>query len=154
MQTEATDTITHEVMVHASPETIFAFFTDPQKMVLWKGRIAKLDPRVGGQYRVDINGHDIAEGEYLEIDPPHRVVFSWGWAGEGNPIPPGTSRVEITLTPDGDETIVHLVHSDLPAGAGKQHAEGWNHFLPRLAIAAAGGDPGPDPLAQATEGGM
>ena len=153
MQTEATDTITHEVRIHASPETIFGFFTDPQKMVQWKGRVASLDARVGGEYRVDINEQAIAKGEYLEIDPPRRIVFSWGWMGEGHPIPPGSSKVEITLTPDGEETILRLVHSDLPAGAGKEHSEGWDHFLPRLAMAAAGVDPGPDPMSTA-EGGM
>ena len=153
MQTEATDTITHEVRIAASPETIFAFFTDPEKMVRWKGRLARLDPRVGGEYHVDMNGRDIAAGEYLEIDPPKRVVFSWGWMGEGHPIPPGTSKVEVTLTPVGDETVVTLVHSDLPAGAGKAHSEGWDHYMPRLVLAAAGGDPGPDPWATGKEGG-
>jgi uncharacterized protein YndB with AHSA1/START domain len=152
VQTEATDTITHEVRIHASPETIFEFFTDPQKMVQWKGRAANLEARVGGEYRVDINDVAIAKGEYLEIDPPRRIVFSWGWMGEGNPVPPGSSRVEITLTPDGDETILRLVHSDLPAGAGQEHSDGWNHFLPRLAMAAAGQDPGSDPMSM--KGGM
>lgn len=153
MQAEATETITHEVRIAARPETIFEFFTDPAKMVRWKGRIARLDARVGGEYHVDINGRDIARGEYLEVDPPRRVVFSWGWMGEGHPIPPGTTKVEITLTPDGDETVVRLVHSGLPAGTGKGHADGWDHYLPRLAVAASGGEPGPDPWATDTEGG-
>jgi len=154
MQVGATETVTREVRIAARPETIFQFFVDPAKMVRWKGRMASLDARVGGEYRVDINGRDIAVGEYLEIDPPRRVVFTWGWMGEGHPVPPGSSRVEITLTQDGDETIVRLVHSDLPAGAGKSHSEGWDHYLPRLAVAAAGGDPGPDPWGATTGGGM
>ena len=131
---------------------MFAFFTDPDKMVRWKGQIARLDPRVGGEYYVDITGRDIAHGEYLEIDPPHKIVFTWGWEGEGHPIPPGSTRVEVTLEPDGDATILRLVHSGLPAGAGAQHAEGWNMYLPRLVVAAAGGDPGKDPHME--EGGM
>ncbi|MGQ0669936.1 MAG: SRPBCC family protein [Actinomycetota bacterium] len=153
MQAETTDTITHEVRIAARPETIFAFFTDPGKMISWKGRIATLDAREGGVYRVDVNGRDIAVGEYVEIDPPHRVVFTWGWEGNENVLP-GSSTVEVTLSPDGDETVVRLVHRDLPAGAGAAHSEGWDHYLPRLATAAAGGEPGPDPWAAETEGGM
>ena len=151
MQVE-TETITHEIRIAARPETVFAFFTDPAKMTSWKGRIAQLDARVGGTYRVDLNGHDVIAGEYVEIDPPNRVVFTWGWEGN-DVVPPGKSTVEITLIPDGDETVVRLVHRDLPAGQGASHAAGWDHFLPRLAIAAKGEDPGPDPWAGETEGG-
>jgi hypothetical protein len=53
--------------------------------------------------------------------------------------------VEVDLTADGDATIVRLVHRDLPAEATGAHGEGWDLYLPRLAIAAAGGDPGPAP---------
>ena len=60
-------------------------------------------------------------------------------------VPPGSSTVEVTLTPDGDATVLHLVHRDLPAGQGPRHMEGWEHFVPRLVEAATGRDPGPDP---------
>ena len=146
MQAEGTEVITHEVRIEARPETIFAFLTDSDKMTKWKGRTARLDPRPGGAYRVDLNGRDVVVGEFVELDPPRRVVFTWGWEGSDK-VPPSSSTVEITLTPDGDATILRLVHRDLPAGEGTGHEEGWNHFLPRLAIAAAGGDPGPDPVA-------
>lgn len=141
MASDAAETITHEVRIAARPETVFRFFTEPELMARWKGRAARLDPRVGGEYYVEVTGTDIAVGEYLEIDPPKRIVFTWGWLGEGHPVPPGSTRVEITLEADGDETVVRLVHSELPAGTGASHAEGWDFFLPRLALAAAGGDP-------------
>lgn len=152
MQTGRTDTSTHEVRISAPPETIFEFFVDPQKMLRWKGVEATLDPVPGGAYRVNVTGTAVAVGEYVSIEPPNRVVFTWGWEGDEH-VPPGSSTVEITLTEDGDETVVRLVHSGLPVGAGAAHAEGWDHFLPRLAIAAAGGDPGVDPLTQRREGG-
>lgn len=136
--------IVRELRIDAAPETVFDFFTDPQKLVRWKGRLASLDPRPGGEFLVDFNGEDIAAGEYVEIDRPHRVVFTWGWKAPGHPIPPGTSRVEVTLTPDGDGTFVRFVHSGLPEPAVGEHAKGWDRYLPRLQIAAAGGDPGPD----------
>ena len=51
----------------------------------------------------------------------------------------------MTLTPDGDGTLVRLRHLDLPEESRATHSEGWDLYLARLAIAAAGGDPGPEP---------
>lgn len=137
--------VTVEVIVDASAETIFPFFTDPEKMVRWKGTSAELDPRPGGVYRVDVTHQALARGEYLDIDPPKRVVFTWGWEGD-EIVPPGSSTVEVTLEPSGDSTLVRLVHSGLPEDKRDLHREGWEHFTARLRIAAPGGDPGPDPL--------
>lgn len=135
-----------ETRIAASPETVFDFFTDPDKMVQWMGRSAELDARPGGAFRCDINGRDVARGEYLELEPPRRVVFSWGWEGEDSVTPPGSSRVEIRLEPDGEGTLLKLTHSDLPsADAAERHRHGWEHYAERLAAAAAAGDPGRDP---------
>ncbi len=132
--------------IEASPETVFEFFTDPAKMVRWKGRQATLDPRPGGVYRVEIGEHAVAIGEYVEVEPPTRVVFTWGWEGGFAGTPPGSSTVEITLTPDGDGTLVRLVHSGLPSSeSAEAHAQGWDQYMARLAIAATGDDPGRDP---------
>jgi hypothetical protein len=59
-------------------------------------------------------------------------------------IPPGSTTVEITLHPEGDKTRLRLVHRDLPEDAIGDHTEGWDHYLGRLAVAASGGDAGPD----------
>jgi uncharacterized protein YndB with AHSA1/START domain len=142
-----TTALTHEVLVDAEPETVFAFFTDPDKMIQWKGRHAELDPRPGGVYRVDVTGEHVARGEYVELDPPHRVVFTWGWEG-GDAVPPGSSTVEITLTEQAGGTLVRLEHRDLPEAERAQHGHGWDHYLERLVVAAAGGDAGPDPWAE------
>jgi len=133
-----------EVRIDARPETVVPFFTDPAKMTRWKGRSATLDPRPGGTYRVDANGSNIARGEYLEVIPNSRVVFSWGWEGDGSPLPPGASTIEVTLEPDGDGTIVRLRHLGLPDGQRDAHSEGWDHYLARLVVSGAGGDPGPN----------
>src|SRR3990172_8104984 len=95
-QKEEVGAVVREVRIAAKPETIFGFFTDPGKMTRWKGKTATLDPKPGGTYRVQINSKVIASGEYVEIDPPRRVVFTWGWEG-GHPVAPGSSTVEITL---------------------------------------------------------
>lgn len=143
-----TDAIEHEVRIHAQPETIFPFLTDPDLFARWSG-VATLDPQPGGIFRVAIDGSNIARGEYLIVEPPHRVVFTWGWEADGNPVPPGSSTVEVTLSPDGEHTVVRLVHRDLPSKeSADAHGAGWEHYLERLRIAAAGDDPGPDPWAR------
>jgi uncharacterized protein YndB with AHSA1/START domain len=136
------------VTIAASPDTIFDFFTDPDKMIQWMGRDADLDPRPGGVMRCDINGRDVASGEFVELDPPHRLVFTWGWESEESQTRPGSSTVEVTLAEQGDETLVTLRHRDLPTPQSREaHTHGWNHYLDRLLTAAAGGNPGADPWA-------
>ena len=95
-----------------------------------------------GTYAVDITGIPI-RGRFLDIEPPRRLVFTWGVAGN-DAFPAGSSTVEITLTPDRDATVLELVHSGLPADEVPKHGTGWTHFLGRLGVLAAGGDPGPD----------
>ena len=132
-------TIERELRIAARPETVFRFFTDPERMVRWMGRTAELDPRPGGRFRIDYNGSDIAVGSYLVVDPPRRVVFTWGWEAPGDVTPPGASTVEVTLDPDGETgTRLRLRHTELPLDAVAGHAEGWDQFLPALVSAVAG----------------
>lgn len=150
MAVEQGNAVEREVRIEAQPETVFAFFVDPKKMRLWMGRSAELDARPGGLYRVEVNDQAKARGEYVEVDSPRRVVFTFGWEGQEHgegphAVPPGASRVEVSLQPDGDGTLVRLRHLELPEGSRPIHGEGWDLYLARLAIAAAGGDPGPDP---------
>jgi uncharacterized protein YndB with AHSA1/START domain len=140
---EGTDVLAHEVRIEARPEIVFAFLTDPDKMTQWKGDSAQLDARPGGVYRVQI-GQAVVVGEFVELDPPRRVVFTWGWEGN-DAVPPGSTTVEVTLTPDGEATILRLVHRDLPEEQRAEHEGGWKHFLPRLAIAAVRDNRGSGP---------
>jgi uncharacterized protein YndB with AHSA1/START domain len=144
------EAVEREVRIAARPETVFEFLVDPEKQVLWMGRRAELDARPGGIYRVEINDQATARGEFVEVVPARKVLVTFGWegqeAGEGaHDVPPGSSRVEVTLEPDGDGTLVRLRHYDLPEQAREMHGQGWELYLGRLAAAAAGGDPGPDP---------
>jgi len=129
--------IEREIRVEASPDTVFSYFVDPERIIRWMGTTATLEPRPGGDFRIDYNGKDIARGTYLVVDPPRRVVFSWGWEMTGDPVPPGASTVEVTLAPSGRGTIVHLRHSGLPPASIDGHVEGWDYFLPTLAGAVA-----------------
>ena len=77
-----------------------------------------------------------ARGEYVEIDPPRRVVFTWGIEGRAD-FPPGSSTVEVVLQADGDETVVTLTHRDLPTeDYRRSHQGGWGEFLGVLAAVA------------------
>jgi uncharacterized protein YndB with AHSA1/START domain len=135
------------IWIAARPETVFAFLIDPQKLVQWLGVAADLEPRRGGSFRVDMNGRDVVRGHYLDVSPPSRVVFTWGWeSGEGR-IAAGSTTVEITLAPSDSGTLLRLQHSGLPAPDREAHARGWQHYAERLKARAEGRDPGPDAFA-------
>lgn len=139
--------VEREVHIAAQPETIFPFLIDQDKIVQWQGVSATLDPRPGGVYHSHISKQHVIHGAFVLVEPPHRVVFTFGWEGEGQPIPPGGSTVEITLIAEGTGTILRVRHSDIPAEAQGGHAEGWDHYLERLIAVGEGRDPGSDPWA-------
>ena len=136
--------LVREIVVDATPETIWPFLVEPAKHVEWMGTVADIDPQPGGVYRVLCAGQFQSAGEFVEIVPQEKVVFTFGWEQEGNPITPGSTTVEITLQPEGDKTRVRLAHRGLPDDAIRNHSDGWEHYLGRLAVAAPGGDAGPD----------
>ena len=142
-----TDDDVVEVSVHiaAEPETVFPYFTDPGRYVQWMGRDATLHPVPGGSYRVYMRDGVETVGEFLEIDPPRRLVFTWGWTSDPA-VPPGTTRVVVTLQAEDGGTRVILRHHDLPDdGQREHHRKGWEVYLGRLDVRARGADPGPDP---------
>jgi uncharacterized protein YndB with AHSA1/START domain len=136
--------LVREIVIDATPETIWPFLVEPDQHVRWLGTVAELDPRPGGVYRVLVQGRHQSGGEFVEVVPQQKVVFSFGWDEPGHPIPAGSTTVEISLHPEGEKTLVRLVHRGLPADAVKDHTYGWDRYVERLAIVATGGDPGPD----------
>jgi uncharacterized protein YndB with AHSA1/START domain len=139
--------VEREIAIAASPETVWELLTKEDEAVKWMGRSATFDLRPGGIYRVEVIEGNTARGEFVEIDPPHRLVFTWGWEqGSSSAVGPGSSTVEFELTPDGDGTVLRFRHTELPnEEAAASHAHGWDHYLGRLAVVAGGGDPGTDP---------
>jgi uncharacterized protein YndB with AHSA1/START domain len=134
-----------ERRIKAHPEVVCSYFTDRDRWLSWQGVEAEIDPRPGGVFRMNVRGDGWAAGRFVAVDPPHRIVFTWGWEGDGSPVPPGSSTVEVTLEPDGaDGTLLRLVHTGLPLPVVGLHRDGWNHYLDRLVVRAADGDPGPD----------
>jgi uncharacterized protein YndB with AHSA1/START domain len=144
--TDDEGTVRRQMRIDAAPDVVFRYFTEPERMARWMGVDHKLDAVPGGVFMVDVNGRDaVALGEFVEVDPPRRLVFTFGW--RNNPVvPPGSTTIEITLTADGDGTVLALEQRGVPVEQREQHAHGWSHFLDRLEIAGAGGDPGPDSM--------
>lgn len=136
--------LVREIVIDATPETIWPFLVDPEQHVRWLGTEVDIDPRPGGEYRVLVYGQHPSRGEYVEVVPHEKVVFTFGWDEPGHPIPAGSTTVEISLSPEGDKTRVRLEHRGLPADAVEDHTGGWDRYIERLSIVATGGDPGPD----------
>jgi uncharacterized protein YndB with AHSA1/START domain len=141
--------VVRELAIDASPETVWEFLVDPDKAIRWMGQSAELDARPGGLYRVAVIPGNTARGEFVEVDAPRRLVFTWGWepgALSASSLEPGTSTIEIDLVPSGEGTTLRFSHTGLPSEESAQsHGHGWDHYLARLVTVAAGGDPGIDP---------
>jgi uncharacterized protein YndB with AHSA1/START domain len=138
------DAVTFELDLPAPAEQVFDMFTDPSRLVTWIGLSADLQARPGGRFRFEITPGQFCEGQYVVVDRPHRLVFTWGWTDPGFGLPPGTSRVEVTLTSAHDgagRTRLRLVHTGLAGDLGVLHEDGWSRFLARLAAMVDGRGP-------------
>jgi uncharacterized protein YndB with AHSA1/START domain len=139
--------VRRETQIAAPPATVFAFLTDPDKILRWMGTDATTEAHPGGIYLINgvsRSGRN-ARGAFREVVPVHRLAYSFGWEGDED-VPPGSSLIEIDLIDRDGGTLLRMTHTGLPNTeqcAG--HARGWAHYLGRLAVAAPGGDPGPDP---------
>ena len=94
------------------------------------------DLRVGGKFRVTMVFDDIRlehTGEYLVIDAPSRLSFTWCSPYTGG----HASRVDVTLAARGDATLLVLIHQQLPEETRSSHGDGWVSILERLAALLA-----------------
>ncbi len=139
--------VRREIQIAAPPATVFAFLTDPQKILSWMGTDATTEAHPGGLYLVKGVGGEranVARGAFREVVPVHRLAYSFGWEGKEE-VPPGSSLIEVDLIGRDGGTLLRMTQSGLPNEAQcASHDKGWAHYLGRLAIAAAGRDPGID----------
>jgi uncharacterized protein YndB with AHSA1/START domain len=130
--------------IAARPAIVFEALTTADGVRAWWGPddlpviLAELDARVGGAYRVrfqtlDGQQHE-AFGEYLEVDPPRRLVMTWRYAFGGEPEELDlTSRIEIDVTPLEGGSELTFTHSQLRSEASRaSHARGWAGSLAKL----------------------
>jgi uncharacterized protein YndB with AHSA1/START domain len=129
-------------VVNGSIDDVFRAWTDPAVLATWWGPgkfttpEVELDVRPGGAYRMVMQspeGDSMAvTGEYFDVEPPHRLVFTWRWeAGFPDAV---ESVVTVELSPLGDRTELVLTHAGFPdAAVAAPYSDGWEAVLPKLA---------------------
>jgi uncharacterized protein YndB with AHSA1/START domain len=116
------------VTIQAAPKTVFRYFQDSERFARWWGAGSTIDPRPGGRvYIRHPNGVETV-GEVVEIAPPDRIVFTYGYASR-DPIPPGASVVTITLAAADGGTRLDLRHDFADASVRDHHVQGWRFQL-------------------------
>jgi uncharacterized protein YndB with AHSA1/START domain len=155
------DVVTVRMDLACPPADVYPYWTDPGRYARWMGRTVRLSARPGGEYFVQMPDGFAAMGTFVELEQPRLVEFTWGWApGAGQAVltgaqpdellPPGASRVRVTLDDNHGGSTLTLEHHDLPDEALRAgHFLAWRTYLARLAVVASGGDPGPEPHAGA-----
>lgn len=130
----------HSIAIAASAETVYALWTTSDGLASWWGTSAEVDPRPGGAVRVLLDGGPVMRGEFVELDPPRRVVFTFGWevAPPEGEVLPGSTTVEVDIAPSESGVLLTLRHSGLPEAQRDGHRGGWAHFLGELAKVGAG----------------
>lgn len=124
------------VEILAPRETVFRFFTDNARWAKWWGAGSTIEPHSGGKVHIRYPNGVEASGEVIEIVPPARIVFTFGYAS-GQPIPPGASRVTIRLEAITGATRVLLLHEFSDSSARDQHLQGWRFQLSLFANVVA-----------------
>src|SRR5262245_37138119 len=114
-------TIAREILVRAPRATVFRYFTDSERWARWWGAGSTIDGRAGGALRIVYPDGTTASGQVLEIRPPERIVFSYGYEGAGKPIAPGGSRVTIQLAEDPEGTRLAFLHELADAPTRDHH---------------------------------
>src|SRR5438270_11194051 len=137
--------VRRETHIAAPPAPGFASLTDPEKILSGMGTEVNTEPHPGGLYLVKGISGRVARGAFREVVPVHRLAYSFGWDGDEE-VPPGSGLIEIDLIDQEGSTLLRMTHSGLPNEAKcASHSKGWAHYLARLAMAAAGQNPGIDP---------
>jgi len=138
VQAPVKPSVTLKRRIKAPPAKVFAAWTDPALMARWLGPVgtvelvAKTDPRVGGRFEMKMrmpgDEHNVS-GVYLEFVPNQKLVFTWAW----RTMPERESLVTVELKPDGDGTLLTLIHSQFSNEAARdRHSEGWSGTLGKL----------------------
>jgi uncharacterized protein YndB with AHSA1/START domain len=137
--------IEHSVWIDADPDKVFSYFTEPEKLLRWMGAAAVLEASPGGRYEVSFKEGWISSGQFVVVDRPRRIVYTVGWEGNAQ-FPPGSTRVEVDLTPKAGGTQLRLRHYGPPAKG--LESDGWSMYLERLIAVTSGRVPPSDPFEQ------
>lgn len=116
------------LVIEAPQASVFRYFTDSARWAAWWGAGSTIDPRPGGRVYVRHPGNVEASGEVIDVTPPSRIVFSYGF-DKGQPFGPGESRVTIDLERVARGTRLRLVHEFPDAASRDHHVQGWRYQL-------------------------
>ena len=125
------------VFIAAGRATVFRFFTDSERFAAWWGAGSRIDARPGGAVHIRFVNGIVVTGQVVELEPDRRIVFTYGYEGEGRPIPPGGSLVTVTLAEEARGTRLHLRHDLSNASLRDEHVQGWRYQLALFANVAA-----------------
>lgn len=127
----------HEITINAPIAVVWAHLTTAAGLIRWVGPHATVDPVPGGVLRwTHPNGATVV-GRFVELVPPRRLVFTYGWADGRMGVPPESTTVEIDLVENVGTTTVRLVHHGLPPKTVDEHVRGWAYFLGELSNAVS-----------------
>jgi len=123
-----------EIYIKTTPERLWEAITDPEMRATYSfGVQTHSDWTPGSGYKASVPGVvEIAEGENLEVDPPHRLVQSFTALWSDDVKSAGTSRVTWEIEPVGDSCRLTVVHDQLPPGANEELYGGWPQILSGL----------------------
>jgi uncharacterized protein YndB with AHSA1/START domain len=136
MTTELIHGLRRSIVIAAEKTTVFRFFTDSKRFADWWGAGSNIEGRKGGQVQICYPNGVKAGGEVIEIEPPGRIVFTYGYES-GKPIPTGSSRVTISLKDHAEGTELTLIHDFSDAAVRDAHVQGWRYQLALFANVAA-----------------
>ncbi len=143
---QETETVIVERVINASPETLWGFWTESEKISSWLSQSAELDPKPGGIAKLIMGGNAhkdgevVTAGEFLVLEPHTHLEFTWGFEDEGIGVPPGSSIVAVDLIPESEGTLVRVTHTGLAAGRDTSpysERKGWKTMLEHLEAAVA-----------------
>lgn len=121
-------TLDRSILINAPRATVFSFLTDSARWAKWWGAGSTIDPQVGGKVYIRHPNGIEAGGRILEIAPPDRVVFSYGF-NSGVPLPLESSRVTMWFDEEEGSTRVRLHHEFPEAAARDEHVQGWRYQM-------------------------
>ena len=117
------------VLIRAVRALVFRYFTDSERFAAWWGPGSAIEAREGGAVHIRYPNGVVATGKVVEVRDGERIVFTYGYEDPARPVPPGGSRVTVTLEDEARGTRVRLRHELPTAAARDAHVQGWRYQL-------------------------
>ncbi len=122
----------YEITIRARAEVIYRHLTERDGLIRWMGIDASAHPVPGGDLTWTHENGATMIGRFIDLEPPTRVVFAYGWKDELMGLPPESTTVEIDLQEEAGHTLLVLTHHGLDESNAPNHEAGWDHFLTKL----------------------